>query len=168
MTQEASDLYLSSLKAREEEISRKESALKREEDAHAAKGEQLRIARAAFEEEKRAQAAAFTSYIQFLNSAGKSAPHGTSTSDEDSFSNLRIGDQRKAVLRYIALRSRNKLGSQVRTIAAATNLNNGRVSNIVWKDTERGLLMRTSDQIFMTERGFEFARLAGILDDEAA
>lgn len=173
MTSPVNDPYLAALEVRDKDIVSKEAALKREEAEHEQRGNDLRIRRQQFEAERQAHLAALASYTEFLKSAPppRAAEKERDDDDEWSGSRLRMGEQRRSILSYIAQTSRKEAGPSpkltVRAIAAATHVPNERVSNIIWKDTERDYLVRDRDSVRMTDLGYELLKRAGVFIDPA-
>ena len=173
MTSDPKDRYLAALEDKRIALSSRDSALKREEGEHAARGEEIRIRREQFEAERQAHAAALSNYMEFLKSQPQDvqAEEGEQGGDEWSATRLRMGDSRKSVLLYIARITRKEPGQStkltVRAIAEGADVPSERVSNVVWKDIERGYLVRNGDVIRMTDLGFELLKRAGALNDIA-
>ncbi len=176
MTNNTSDPYLAALRARESELSSKDSAIKQEEEEYRAKGEALRIKREQFDADYRAHAAAFSSYVSFLNSTGRAnqpAAPGRTPSDvtrADAVQpspSIRTGSQRQSVLAHLAEVTRRGQKVTSRQIVQATGFGAQRVSNILWKDQERGYITRVGDHVTLSEKGFDFLKQTGVIADSA-
>jgi hypothetical protein len=172
MSTGANDPYLASLEAREEEFSARNSAIKREEDEHRARGEAIRQKREAFDQEYRAHAAAFQNYRDFLTKRGQSnigamTAVTATTPDLAEFPSLRIEGQRKVILAHVAAATRRGQKITSRQIVTATNISPERVSNVLWKDQRRGYVTRIGDHVSVSPKGMEFLRQAGVIDADA-
>lgn len=165
------DPYLALLEAREEEFSSRDSAIKREEEEHRAKGEAIRQRREAFDLDYSAHTAAFQSYKEFLNKRGAPAlAHPVQEpvqAESTEFPSLRIEGQRKTVLAHLGEATRRGQRITSRQIVAATGVPAERVSNVLWKDQQRGYVTRVGDFVAMSSKGMEFLKQAGVIDADA-